>query len=72
MKVRKEVMKIRLWSNNLKVRLIGEGFFNMLFWMYFPFITVYFSEKLGSGISGLLMWFLLFFSCFSAAWWEGG
>ena len=48
-------MQIRLWDNNLKVRLIGEGLFNMLFWMYFPFITVYFSEALGNGIAGILM-----------------
>ncbi len=27
----------------------------MLFWMYFPFITVYFSKTLGNGIAGILM-----------------
>ncbi len=48
-------VQIRLWDNNLKVRLIGEGMFNMLFWMYFPFITVYFSHELGNGIAGILM-----------------
>lgn len=48
-------MQIRLWDHNLKVRLFGEGLFNMLFWMYFPFITVYFSEALGNGIAGILM-----------------
>lgn len=48
-------MQIRLWDHNLKVRLIGEGLFNMLFWMYFPFITVYFSGALGSHIAGILM-----------------
>lgn len=29
--------------------------FNMLFWMYFPFITVYFGAALGNHIAGLLM-----------------
>ncbi|SDE28351.1 Predicted arabinose efflux permease, MFS family [Paenibacillus sp. UNCCL117] len=48
-------MQIRLWDNNLKVRLIGDGLFNMLFWMYFPFITVYFGSAMGNHIAGLLM-----------------
>ncbi|MDD9265830.1 MFS transporter [Paenibacillus sp. GCM10023248] len=48
-------MKIRLWNNNLKVRLIGEGLFNMLFWMYFPFITVYFGTALGNHIAAIMM-----------------
>lgn len=48
-------MGIRLWDNNLKVRLVGEGLFNMLFWMYFPFITVYFGMALGNHIAGILM-----------------
>ncbi|MDN4526014.1 MDR family MFS transporter [Fictibacillus fluitans] len=43
------------WDMNLKVRLIGEGLFNLLFWMYFPFITVYFGEALGYHMAGLLM-----------------
>jgi len=29
--IRGNLMQIRLWDNNLKVRLIGEGLFNMLF-----------------------------------------
>ncbi|MCR8644474.1 MFS transporter [Paenibacillus sp. N1-5-1-14] len=48
-------MQIRLWDNNLKVRLLGDGLFNMLFWMYFPFITVYFGQALGNHIAGALM-----------------
>lgn len=48
-------MRIRLWDNNLKVRLFGEALFNMLFWMYFPFITVYFGTALGNHIAGILM-----------------
>jgi MFS family permease len=52
---RRNGMQIRLWDINLKVRLLGEGLFNMLFWMYFPFITVYFSEELGTSAAGILM-----------------
>ncbi len=48
-------MRIRMWDNNLKVRLVGEGLFNMLFWMYFPFITVYFGSALGHRAAGLMM-----------------
>jgi MFS family permease len=48
-------VQLRLWDTNLKVRLIGEGLFNMLFWMYFPFITVYFGEALGFHVAGILM-----------------
>lgn len=48
-------MHIGVWNSNLKVRLIGEGMFNMLFWMYFPFITVYFGQALGNHIAGILM-----------------
>lgn len=48
-------MQIRLWNINLKVRLIGEALFNMLFWMYFPFITVYFGAALGNHMAGILM-----------------
>ncbi|MGI2328404.1 MDR family MFS transporter [Planococcus sp. YIM B11945] len=48
-------MNMRLWNTNLKVRLLGEALFNLFFWMYFPFITVYFSESLGSGIAGMMM-----------------
>ncbi|WP_187385772.1 MFS transporter [Gorillibacterium timonense] len=48
-------MQIRLWNTNLKVRLFGEALYNMLFWMYFPFITVYFGEAFGNGVAGALM-----------------
>ncbi|TCZ78225.1 MFS transporter [Paenibacillus albiflavus] len=48
-------VQIRLWDHNLRVRLIGEALFNMLFWMYFPFITVYFSSAFGNHIAGILM-----------------
>lgn len=48
-------MPIRMWNLNLKVRLMGEALFNLLFWMYFPFITVYFGSELGTAAAGLLM-----------------
>jgi MFS family permease len=48
-------VQIRLWNYNLKVRLLGEALFNMLFWMYFPFITVYFGEALGNHVAGIMM-----------------
>ncbi|MFX4304216.1 MFS transporter [Exiguobacterium sp. A1_3_1] len=44
-----------IWNSNVKVRLIGEGLFNLLFWMYFPFLTVYFGQRLGLQTAGLIM-----------------
>lgn len=55
-------MQIRVWDNNLKVRLAGEALYNMLFWMYFPFITVYFAVAVGSHIAGIMMAALPLFS----------
>lgn len=43
------------WDINLKTRLVGEMLFNMLFWMYFPFLTIYFSNALGASKAGFLM-----------------
>ncbi|WP_010093220.1 MDR family MFS transporter [Ornithinibacillus scapharcae] len=48
-------MKWFSWDINLKTRLIGETLFNMLFWMYFPFLTIYFSEELGVIEAGIMM-----------------
>ncbi|WP_028983624.1 MDR family MFS transporter [Sporolactobacillus terrae] len=48
-------MKWRDWDINLKVRLIGEGFFNLLFWMFFPFMAIYFSDHFGQETAGLLL-----------------
>ncbi|SFG31704.1 MDR family MFS transporter [Sporolactobacillus nakayamae] len=48
-------MKWRDWDINLKVRLIGEGLFNVLFWMYFPFMAIYFSEHFGQEMAGMLL-----------------
>ncbi|CUB11027.1 Multidrug resistance protein MdtH [Bacillus cereus] len=48
-------MSIKSWDANLKIRLTGEGLFNLLYWMYFPFIAIYFSKELGNHVAGLLM-----------------
>ncbi|MCO7175019.1 MDR family MFS transporter [Sporolactobacillus kofuensis] len=48
-------MKWRDWDINLKVRLIGEGLFNILFWMYFPFMAIYFSNHFGQEVAGFLL-----------------
>lgn len=43
------------WDLNLKIRLIGDSLFNMLFWMYFPFMALYFSEAFGKSVASMLM-----------------
>jgi hypothetical protein len=37
-------MRIRDWDRNLKVRLFGEALINITFWMFFPFMAIYFTE----------------------------
>ncbi len=44
-----------VWNMNLKVRLIGETVFNIFYWMYFPFMAIYFSQSIGLGWTGVLM-----------------
>lgn len=48
-------MKWRDWDINLKVRLLGEGIYNLLFWMYFPFMAIYFAEAFGKQTAGYLL-----------------
>lgn len=48
-------MLFRDWDINLKVRLIGEAFTGISFWMVFPFLTVYFSGTLGREVTSLLL-----------------
>ncbi len=48
-------MKLREWDRNLKIRLLGEGMINVLFWMFFPFMAIYFSDSFGKGMAGLLL-----------------
>ncbi|WP_107839201.1 MDR family MFS transporter [Metasolibacillus meyeri] len=44
-----------VWDTSLKIRLGGETLFHLFYWMYFPFIAIYFSQSLGKGWTGLLM-----------------
>jgi MFS transporter, DHA1 family, multidrug resistance protein B len=39
----------------MKVRLVAEFFFGLFFWMYLPFLAIYFSEELGKMTAGLLL-----------------
>ncbi|WP_413368159.1 MDR family MFS transporter [Lysinibacillus sp. 3P01SB] len=39
----------------MKIRLIGETLFNLLYWMYFPFLALYFSQAIGLSWAGLMM-----------------
>lgn len=55
-------MKIREWDPNLKVRLFAEALMNITFWMFFPFLTIYFSDEFGKSKAGLLLVFSQFFS----------
>ncbi|MDR7071139.1 MDR family MFS transporter [Fictibacillus barbaricus] len=48
-------MKWKDWDTNIKVRLIGEFFVNLLFWMFFPFMAIYFSDELGKETAGILL-----------------
>lgn len=48
-------MRIKDWDRNLKIRLFGEGMMNVLFWMFFPFMAIYFSDSFGKGMAGLLL-----------------
>ncbi len=43
------------WDLNLKVRLIGELFTHTLFWMFFPYMALHFSESFGKDIAGLIL-----------------
>ena len=48
-------MKLRDWDINLKVRLGGEAIVNITFWMFFPFLAIYFSEEFGKTLAGTLL-----------------
>lgn len=48
-------MRLKDWDRNLKIRLFGEGMINVLFWMFFPFMAIYFSNSFGKGAAGLLL-----------------
>ena len=48
-------MRIRDWDRSLKARLIGEAFMNITFWMFFPFLAIYFAEEFGKTTAGMLL-----------------
>ncbi|MFD1394818.1 MDR family MFS transporter [Kroppenstedtia eburnea] len=48
-------MRWKDWDLNLKIRLLGEGMINVLFWMFFPFMAIYFAESFGKGTAGALL-----------------
>ena len=48
-------MKLRDWDINLKVRLGGEAIVNITFWMFFPFLAIYFSDEFGKTLAGTLL-----------------
>lgn len=50
-------MRIRDWDPNLKVRLFSEAMMNITFWMFFPFLTIYFAEEFGKNKAGFLLVF---------------
>jgi DHA1 family multidrug resistance protein B-like MFS transporter len=58
-------MRLRDWDQNLKVRLFGEALMNITFWMFFPFLTIYFAESFGKGNAGLLLVISQLFSVFA-------
>jgi MFS family permease len=58
-------MKLKDWDKNLKVRLFGEALMNITFWMFFPFLTIYFADEFGKDKAGLLLIFSQVFSVFA-------
>ncbi len=55
-------MRIREWDPNLKVRLFSEAMMNITFWMFFPFLTIYFADAFGKNKAGFLLVFSQIFS----------
>lgn len=48
-------MRLRDWDRNLKIRLAGESVVNITFWMFFPFLAIYFTDSFGKSIAGFLL-----------------
>ena len=55
-------MRIRDWDANLKVRLAAEALVNITYWMFFPFLSIYFAVEFGKSKAGLLLVFSQIFS----------
>ncbi|KZZ84009.1 MDR family MFS transporter [Bacillus sp. SJS] len=58
-------MRIKDWDSNLKVRLFGEAMMNVTFWMFFPFLAIYFSDEFGKEAAGLFLIAAQVFSVFA-------
>lgn len=58
-------MKLKDWDLNLKIRLGGEAANNLLFWMFYPFLSIYFAESFGKSWTGLLLVFSQVLSVFA-------
>lgn len=48
-------MKFKNLDRNIKLRIVGEFAVSTSFWMFFPFLTMYFAETLGTAITGILL-----------------
>ncbi|QHW31781.1 MFS transporter [Paenibacillus rhizovicinus] len=48
-------MRMKDWDRNLKIRLGGESAFNVIFWTFFPFLSIYFTKSFGKGWTGMLL-----------------
>ncbi|GLX65801.1 MDR family MFS transporter [Paenibacillus glycanilyticus] len=48
-------MRIRDWDQNLKIRLLGESGFNIIFWIFFPYLSIYFAQSFGKSWTGILL-----------------
>ncbi|MGF9965744.1 MDR family MFS transporter [Bacillus rhizoplanae] len=48
-------MILKEWDLNLKIRLVGEWLFGLFFWMFLPFMAIYFAEELGKTMAGVLL-----------------
>ncbi|SEM91252.1 Predicted arabinose efflux permease, MFS family [Terribacillus saccharophilus] len=48
-------MRWKDWDRNLKIRLLGEAMMNLLFWAYFPFMTIFFQDAFGKDKAGWLL-----------------
>ncbi|WP_043934592.1 MDR family MFS transporter [Bacillus sp. EB01] len=58
-------MRLRDWDANLRIRLVSEALLNTTFWMFFPFLTIYFAGEFGKTNAGLLLIFSQVFSVFA-------
>ena len=48
-------MRIKDWDTNLKIRLFGEALMNITYWMFFPFLAIYFADEFGKEKAGLFL-----------------